>query len=179
MVENGTFSFHRSAPNRWNVDVPSVYGNALGLTLCVQPWCPHLSWSMTQPPLKNQVSALPPASATGSANPAHVLVVHFESERPLWKPARVKLVQVKAESVSQIGPALVTHSTARSAEVPAEMWCWACNACCSSALCGFQLFGRGADSEQWKGEKAEIILAHKRKLMFLCPVSKTSPSAKN
>lgn len=106
-----------------------------GLILRVHPRFPHLSWSMTQPPLKNGGSALPPASAAGSANPARVSVMYFESGRPPWKPERGKLVQVKAESVSQARPALVALSTPWSAKGSAETWCWACDACHSLALC--------------------------------------------
>lgn len=35
MMENDTFLFHRPTPNRWNVDVPSVYGNTWGGSSCV------------------------------------------------------------------------------------------------------------------------------------------------
>lgn len=115
----------------------SLWEYTRGFIVHVQPWCPHLSWSLIQLLLENRGSVVPPASATGSANPAHVSVVYFEWGRPPWKPARVRLVQVKIESAFHLLPTLVTLSTLWSTRDPAEMLCPACNACHSSALSGF------------------------------------------
>lgn len=62
----------------------SLWEHNEGLILPVQPWCPHLYWSMAHLQLKDQGSVLPPASA----NPAQVLVMCFESGRSPWRPAR-------------------------------------------------------------------------------------------
>lgn len=62
---------------------------------------------------------------------------------------------------------------------PAEVTCPRCDGCAAQHCVSVKVFVHGAGSEQWKGEKAEVTPAHRRKLMGSCPASKYGPSAKD